>query len=219
MTGWLDRLLGRGKAGPPQPPKSVPLQIWEAIRTGAIADLERLFRENPDEVDGYTFFAGGTYLHFAAANAVNAAVVAAMLDIGFGVNKPSTGEGELAICPACGAGNIAIVRLLLDRGSLLDVSTPIRNPLISAIIGYQPHRKENRGDHLEIARMLIERGIDVTPVYRSEANGDLDAIAWAMLWGRTDIARLIAVRLHGGDEAEVEAALADADRRARAGGS
>lgn len=47
--------------------QTVPLRIWAAIRSGDLPALRDVFRSNPAEIDGYTFFVGGTYLHLAAS--------------------------------------------------------------------------------------------------------------------------------------------------------
>ncbi|HYI63393.1 MAG TPA: ankyrin repeat domain-containing protein [Allosphingosinicella sp.] len=191
-------------------PKEVPAQIWEAIADEDIDEVRRLFRENPQEINGYTYYAGGTYLHYAASHP-SVAIVKALVDIGFEINKPGSLDGDVALTNACAAGHYEVARYLLDHGSVMDVSLSIRNPLFSCISGYVSHEAPPRETFLTVARLLLDRGIDAGARYTSKTMVDMDAIAFAWMWGRRDIARMIAEHLQGEKEAAITRALAEAE--------
>jgi len=188
----------------------IPIQIWHAIKADDVADVRRLFGENPEEIDGYTFFGGGTYLHYAASHG-SVRMIEAMLEIGFALDKPGRLDGELPLNTACGYGRLALARYLLDRGSAMDVSLSARNPLIACISGYANQAEVPDEDFFAIAELLLARGIDASVSYNSRTMVDMDATAFAIMWGRRDIATLIASHLHGDDQVGIEAALAEAE--------
>jgi len=58
---------------------------------------------------------------------------------------------------------------------------PERNPLFAAI----------DNGHLEIAKALIDAGIDTTVKYKGTSGKTKDALSYARDWGREDIEALI----------------------------
>lgn len=190
--------------------KTVPAQLWEAIREDDIARVRRLFLNHPQEINNYTPFAGGTYLHYAAGYG-SVPMAEMMIEIGFELDRPGKLDGELPLTIACSYGRLAFARYLLDRGSAMDVSLSIRNPLIACISGYANQKEVPDEDFLAIAELLLAHGIDASVCYNSRTMVDMDATAFAWMWGRRDIARLIAHHLHGDDHAAVDAALAEAE--------
>src|SRR5262245_14761134 len=66
----------------------------------------------------------------------------------------------------------------------MDVSEPVRNPLFGAIYG----------GHTDVARLLIDSGIDTNIKYNGKNMKEMDALAFAREWGRTDIADLLVKR-------------------------
>lgn len=66
-------------------------------------------------------------------------------------------------------------------------------------------------NYLKLAELLLDHGIDYNVRYNTETMTNMDAIAFAWMWGRRDIARLIAERKAGGDETEVERLLLEAN--------
>jgi uncharacterized protein len=111
------------------------------------------------------------------------------------------------------------VRYLLDHGATMDVSETVRNPLFAAISGYTEHPDHSSGvpqaGYLELACLLLDRGIDYRVVYD---DGDrwkrMDALGFACMWGRQDIARMIAERIAPGDPAAIEQLLAEGEKAA-----
>ncbi|MEL7189308.1 MAG: ankyrin repeat domain-containing protein [Pseudomonadota bacterium] len=135
------------------------------------------------------------------------ALVKSLVKMGANVNQRDEREGLSPINAACGAGHPEVVRILLDAGSELDISTPIRNPLFSCIssmlFGYQPAfersgrtRDENFECLFRCAKLLIEAGIDLSATYNTQAKVDMTADAFACMYGREDIAALIIDELY-----------------------
>ena len=71
-------------------------------------------------------------------------------------------------------------------------------------------------NYLKIAELLLDHGIDSTVRYNTDTMKDMDAMAFACMWGRQDIARLIAERQADGDPETVETLLAKAEEIAEA---
>lgn len=189
--------------------KSVPALIWEAIHASDLVKASRLFAENPAEIDAYTFFGGGTYLHYAAEKG-SPAMIQLLVELGFDVNKPGKLWGDVALCGACGTGRPENVGCLLGLGSVLDVSASIRNPLFSCISGFTSHRDVAPEAFMTCAQLLLEAGLDASVVYDTDTMVEMDAIAFATMWGRLDIADQIAAHIHGDDEQRVRSALEEA---------
>lgn len=173
-----------------------------AIDAGDAEKVRALFREHPEQLHAFTPFAGGTWLHYAARDST-LEMVKLLLEIGFDVNIPAR-EGELALSRAAVGGHFDIAEHLLDQGSAMDVGSSSRNPLFSAIVGRSP----------EIARLLLERGIDSTVRYEGDWK-KMDAVAFAMMRGEREIARIIALWNAAGDETAAERALAEGLKVAR----
>jgi uncharacterized protein len=166
--------------------------------------VKKLFELHPDHIDSYTPFAGGTWLHFAAGQD-SVEIVAHLIKLGMSVNEGDMREGRTPLVDACAAGNFDIAKYLLDQGARFDVSTSVRNPLFAAIA------EGSTG----IVELLLNRGIDAGVRYTSDTMSNMDAVAFALMWGRRDIARIIALSNAGGDEAAAEAAMVDGLRIAQ----
>ncbi len=102
------------------------------------------------------------------------------------------------------------VSYLLSLGCELDVSTSLRNPLFSCIAGYRGDRDEPRERFAIIADLLIDRGIDLTACYNQQSMVDMDAAAFAYMFGRRDIAKRVITTLYGHDERFAAGAWAEA---------
>ncbi len=63
----------------------------------------------------------------------------------------------------------------------MDVSEPERNPLFGAIYG----------GHTDVAKFLINSGIDTQVKYTGPNMKNMDALAFVNEWGRTEIADLL----------------------------
>ena len=114
-----------------------------------------------------------------------------------------------------------MAEFLLKHNVKVEVSTSARNPLFACVPGYVfDQRPVSRTDtppenYLKIAELLLDHGIDSTVRYNTDTMKNMDAMAFAVMWGRQDIARLIAERQAGGDAGLVETLLLQADRIAQ----
>lgn len=173
-------------------------RISAAIRDCDLDAARRLFEELPGYERGYTPFVGGTWLHFAAAEGC-LTIVEHLLSRGLSVNEPARHDGRFPISDAAIKGRVEMVAFLLGRGATLDTSTSLRNPLFSAITARSP----------AVAELLIAAGIDTRVRYNTATMQNMDAVAFAMMMGPRDIARMIARRNADGDEAAAEVAMAE----------
>lgn len=82
----------------------------------------------------------------------------------------------------------------------MDTSASVRNPLFAAIVGQSQ----------EVVRLLLDRGIDASVRYNSNTMIDMDATAFALWRGETELARIIALHLAGGNEVKAQALLNEA---------
>lgn len=180
-------------------PKTQMGRLWDAIRAGDVEEVARVLRADQGLLETRPPFAGGTWLHLAAAIG-NLEVVKYLVDAGLNVNDASTQDGDLPLGAAAAEGRLDIARYLLDRGSRMDTSASVRNPLFAAIVGRSA----------DIARLLLERGIVATVRYNSDTMKDMDATAFAIMRGEGEIARIVALHNAGGDAKKAEALLADA---------
>lgn len=123
----------------------------------------------------------GTWLHIAAKGSTPE-VVQGLISMGADVNARGGTFGGTPINLAAGYGKLEVVRTLLAAGATLDTSEPEQNPLFSAI----------QGGHFEIVKLLVERGIDHRVRYSGPSMMDMDAQAYALERGRTEIADFLA---------------------------
>lgn len=150
----------------------------KAIRSGDDDRFFNLLTEHPDQLHAITVF--GTWVHFAASHG-RLGIVRRLIQLGIDPNAKSGVHNSAPIHIAASDGHREIVEYLLQCGAVLDVSGPEQNPLFGAIYG----------GHTEIAKLLIDSGIDTTVRYTGEQMKDMDARAFAKEWGRTDIVRLL----------------------------
>lgn len=216
MSDWLSKLFGRNRptdpAAQPPPPGAPPTPtaaLFTAISDHDTEAAKRLFADHPDQVAAFIPFGGGTWMHYAASSGA-AAIVAHLLDLGLDANVGDR-EGRTALCSAASEGHIDVATLLLDRGAAMDVSESIRNPMFACIGGYRGQRDEPRERFLTVAELLIARGVDLTACYIQQSMVDMDAAAFAIQFGRTDIAEAILRALYCDDERLIEGARAEAE--------
>jgi len=156
-------------------------KISAAIRTKDLGALRLLLEAEPEQVNAFTPFAGGTWLHYAAHEG-NADAVAHLLSLGVDVTIGDAREGRTPLCDACSGDNPNIVRLLLARGGSIDTTEPVRNPLFAAIVGRSA----------ECVALLLDHGMDTTVAYDGPQMRRMDAVAFALERGEGKIAELIA---------------------------
>lgn len=155
-------------------------EISAAIRNRDLPTFQDLLAQEPEQIEAFTPFAGGTWLHYAAREG-DIRAVQSLLDLGIDVNVGDSREGRAAICDACLGGHEEIVSALLSAGSRLDTSEPVRNPLFAAILGAS----------LPIVRLLLKHGIDAKVCYNGQTMRNMDAVAFALERGEGSIAEEI----------------------------
>ena len=82
---------------------------------------------------------------------------------------------------AASEGEIGIVEYLFNKGAILDVGDPNRNPLFSAIYG----------GHLDVVKYLVQNGIDITVKYTGDTMKDMGAYEFAIERGEVEIAEYL----------------------------
>lgn len=153
-------------------------ELYDSISAGDIHRVKTLLREYPDLVHGITPF--GTMLH-VAAGAGQLVVVKELLALGADINACGGTLGGNSLNYAVSNRQVEIVRYLLSEGANKDLSDPEKNPLFSAIYC----------GNLEIAKLLLESGIDISVKYSGESMNEMDALAFAKERGQTAIVDLL----------------------------
>jgi hypothetical protein len=182
--------------------------VWDATRkddAGAILDL---LSKHPDRLNNPTPVMG-CHLHRACGDGAMH-VVRALIDLGADINLPDSRDGATPIVSACRQGQVEAARYLLSLGCELDVSESVRNPLFGCVVGYGGQKDEPRERFAVIATLLIEHGLDLTACYNQQSMVDMDASAFAYMWGRRDISDAVIAALYGNDEHLAASARAEA---------
>ena len=201
MNGGRDGRIvrrARRRAAKMSRPTLFDSRLSQAVRDSDLPRLRILFAELPDHIQSYTPFAGSTWLGYAAGDS-SLDIVRYLVSIGISVNDGDKRDGRRPICDAARAGKSDIVQFLLNNGAILDTHKSICNPLFAAIAAHS----------LECARLLIDAGIDTRVRYDTPTMSDMDAVAFAMMEGPHDIARLIALHNADGDVEAAERAMAE----------
>ncbi|MGL4463161.1 MAG: ankyrin repeat domain-containing protein [Planctomycetia bacterium] len=153
--------------------------IRSGIKVGDIATVTTLLDSTPDAATMDTPF--GSWLHVAASFG-QTKIVELLLDrYKLDINCRGGVAGGNALHRAASDGHTEVVRVLLARGSEMDVSEPERNPLFGAIVG----------GNVEIAKQLLEHGIDSSVRYTGEVMKDTAALDFARERGAQEFASLL----------------------------
>ena len=182
-------------------------QFNQAIKDGNVEEIKHLLKTSEFLSRRRPPFAGGSWLHYAAVHGTLDSVKC-LIDLGFDVNDKATLEGDRPITRAARRDTPDFVTLLLDHGAVLDTQTSVRNPLFSAI----------HAGCFDVAQVLLDAGIDTTVRYTAGSMTDMDATAFALRWGRTDMAELIAQKAAEQSGRTAEAVLERAREVVRAEG-
>jgi uncharacterized protein len=154
--------------------------IYQAIEDGNLPEVIRLIGTDTKILELDTPL--GTWLHVAAEEG-RLEIVRWLLSKGIDVNARGKTIERRPLDEAAANGHFQVAKCLVDAGASLDVSESVRNPLFSAIVGGL-----SKG-HTEIAKLLIERGIDTTIRYPNLKN--MNALEFADEWGREDVVKLL----------------------------
>ena len=154
-------------------------QIRNAIKKGDLDTVASLFCLDRMRFD-WVVEPFGSWLHIAAAHG-QLRIVEWLVNEGMAVNQKSGVFKSGPIKEAASGGHAEIVKYLFTQGATLDVDEPACNPLFGAI----------HGGHTEVAKLLIDSGIDTTVKYNGDNMKDMDALAFAKEWGRSDIVKLL----------------------------
>lgn len=192
-------------------------RISDAIENGDLSLLAYLLEQFP-EYAGNEMLNG--WLHYASREG-QLKIVDFLLRNGFDVNKQESGEGINPLRSACSGGHLDVVRFLLDHGATWDLSKSVRNPLF-AVITESIKDTMNKswgpptGEAPEIARLLLERGLDAKVRYNTKTMKNMDAVAFAMMMGALELAHVIALWNADGNEAKARELMAEGLEIARA---
>lgn len=159
-------------------PVNIAKLIRSAIKRGDTLEALDLIGTDKSILEMMTPF--GTWLHVAAA-AGNLELTKRLVDLGIDINRKGGILGGNALGEAASDGRLEIAEFLISCGGKMDIEEPNHNPLFGAIYG----------GHTEMARLLIDKGIDISVRYNGPNMKDMDALAFAIEWGRSDIASLI----------------------------
>lgn len=152
--------------------------MYSAVAQGEVDRVAELLRNHPSLVNFESPM--GTWLSIASSKGY-LAVAVLLLDEGAALNQNSGVLGGNAVNMAASRGHLDVLEMLVARGGLLDTSEPERNPLFGAIYN----------GHVDIARFLIDVGIDTRVAYTGETMVNMDAMAYAREWGRSEILVLL----------------------------
>lgn len=196
--------------------KEVKKLALHAYWSNDVSILRDVILKFPQLINLAEFSVGGTLLHNVASDG-SLASVEMLLREGFDVNAIGSSDGETPLVWAARSGNIEVVHYLLEQGAILQTEKSIQNPLFGAISAYtsQSNRQLPKERFNPIAQALLDAGIDATVRYNTDTMLDMDAMSFACMWGRQDIARMIAEHICGDDETAITAALADAELRGK----
>lgn len=158
--------------------KQIAIEVRSAIKSSNIEKVVELISSNPGVLNIATPF--GTWLHVAASRG-NLEIVKKLVELGSNINTLGGVYGGGALNEAASEGHIDVVRYLISCGADLDISEPERNPLFGAISNGSP----------DIAKLLIESGIDTNVRYSGESMRDMDALAFAKEHGQKEIIKLL----------------------------
>jgi uncharacterized protein len=152
--------------------------MLSAIEDGNQDEVIRLLDAHSEALQMMTPF--GTWLHVAASNG-QLAIVKELVRRGIDVNARGGIAKGNALHRAATDGHYEAVKYLLEAGSEMDISEPERNPLFGAIIN----------EHVQIGKLLIERGIDTKVSYTGDLMTNMDALAFAKERGAKGFVELL----------------------------
>ena len=157
-------------------------KLRAAIQDSDVNQINNIFQTEPEILHQKTVF--GTWLHDAALQD-KYEVVKYLIEKGINCNEKGGALGGNALSHIASKGNTKIADFLIASGSMLDTSDPQHNPLFGAIYGGKT----------DMAKLLINSGIDISVKYSGERMKGMDALAYAEERGELEIAELIRAEL------------------------
>lgn len=149
-------------------------EMRNAIKNDDLTFVKNMIESQSVNINEVTSL--GSFLHIAASEA-KYKIAEYLIDAGIDLELLSEYPKITAVSEAVLGGEINIVKLLCDKGAKLDTLTSENNPLFFAISG----RK------VEIAKYLIDVGIDIYATYKIGEIENCDACEWAKKWGTKDV--------------------------------
>ena len=140
--------------------------------------LRDLLEKEPEMLTWMTPF--GTWLHVATAHG-HLEIIEYLINTGIDVNAQGGTFLTNVLERAATKGYLDIAEYLINRNVEIDTSEPDRNPLFAAIYD----------GHFEIVKLLVENNIDISIKYSGENMKDMDAFAFAIERGQTEIAEYL----------------------------
>ena len=145
-----------------------------AIKDGNLDLVKELLRNNDGLLEVNTVF--GSWLHIAASYG-KTDIASYLIDCGIDVNRNGDISGGNPMRSATENGQIDMIELLYNSGTIFDVSDATKNPLFGAIYG----------GHYNVVQFLVEHGIDIAKYYSIGELDKVDACEYAKQLGQTKI--------------------------------
>ena len=169
--------------------ETMDLEVWNlnkesiknirtAIKQNDLELVKSLIEEDEELLNVDTVF--GSWLHVASSNG-KFKIVEYFIECGLDVNKNGDISGGTPVRSAASKGYLDIIKLLHQNGAVFEVSEATKNPLFGAICN----------GHYEVAKYLIDNGIDITAKYAIGKLDNVDAYEYARQFGQTKIADYI----------------------------
>ena len=152
--------------------------IRKAIKNGDLELVIQLLGDNQERLEFISAF--GPWLH-VAADSGHLDIVKWLVSKGADIHAVGGILRARALDEAVSGGHLPIVEYLVGQGAKFDTTSSVRNPLFLAIVC----------GRTEIAKFLIEKGIDTKVRHTGENFKNMDALEFARQWGRLDICKLI----------------------------
>ena len=149
-------------------------QMDDAISSNDLECIRKLVSLKDFNINEKTI--RGTFLQVAIREK-NDEIAIFLIEKGIDINCIAGVTKTSALTDAVFKNNKKIVEILCENGAKLDVSNADNNPLFFAISG----RK------VEIAKYLIDAGIDIYTTYKIGEIENCDACEWAKKWGTKDV--------------------------------
>lgn len=162
--------------------KQLAKDIRSAIKRGQLDNLRDLLEKEPEMLTWMTPF--GTWLHVAAAHG-HLEIVEYLINAGIDINAQGGTFSTNALERATAKGHLDIAEYLISKNVEFNISEPDRNPLFAAIYG----------GHLDIVKLLVENDINIFAKYTGETMEDMDAYAFAIERGQTEIAEFLKLKM------------------------